>query len=530
MTYRKKTIKKPKFIISYSISFLIVFTALLIMGMVIYFSEASKYYARVEANARDNYSSLEDEINAFLEKDREEISRADIVSLKWSLITHYTMTGQYIEVRYGNEIVADAKCTIMLDYSASVGDGSGLSNNYTLEITDKKYMERFKDPKLLELRKNDGENNISLYQGIEGFRTRSYLGFVCNEFYADLENRSFIPVECTFILPAVNGQLNEIVVNITPSPDDIKGYTLISIDDSNDTAYAWMEGLGGPLNVEFDTGIPLGNDKEDGIYQTLFSIKRFEETYAKNICIGALILVLSTLLIALIPATIRYNINKRNYDIYEYRLQTTNAMAHDLKTPLAAIAGYAESLSYHIGSDKQEYYANKIGEKVSQMTGMINNILEFSKSEALSGTGNKESVDIGKVIDEIISDNEHEIFKRSLKINFDQKSISVNTDRELFKQALANLIGNAVFHSKEGSKIDINCDTDAVVIVNTVAEKIDDIESIRQPFVKGIESRGNNGSGLGLAIADNNLAMMRYKLDLKLEDDRFYAIVRIVSR
>lgn len=202
-------------------------------------------------------------------------------------------------------------------------------------------------------------------------------------------------------------------------------------------------------------------------------------------------------------------------------------MAHDLKTPLAAIAGYAESLSYHMGSDKQEYYAGKIEEKVTQMTGMINNILEFSKSEALSGKISKEDVDIGSVISEILAENEHAIAERSIKINYEQKNVTVNTDRELFKQALANLIGNAVRHSKEGTQIDISCAKDSVVIVNTVAEKIDDIKSIREPFVKGSDSRGNNGNGLGLAIADNNLAMLRYKLELKIEDDLFYATVKM---
>ena len=202
-------------------------------------------------------------------------------------------------------------------------------------------------------------------------------------------------------------------------------------------------------------------------------------------------------------------------------------MAHDLKTPLAAIAGYAESLSYHIGKDKQEYYADKIEDKVSQMTLMINNILEFSKSEALTGKVTTADVDIGAVITEIIADNEITINARNLKIEYDQKEVIVKTDKEIFKQALSNLIGNAVLHSKEGTTVKINCDKHSIEIINTVNEKIDDIKSIREPFVKGNDSRGNNGSGLGLAIAENNLAMLKYKLELKTEDDKFYAVIKM---
>ena len=82
-------------------------------------------------------------------------------------------------------------------------------------------------------------------------------------------------------------------------------------------------------------------------------------------------------------------------------------------------------------------------------------------------------------------------------------------------------------HSKEGTTVKINCNKNSIEIINTVNEKIDDIMSIREPFVKGNDSRGNNGSGLGLAIAENNLAMLKYKLELKTESDKFYAIVKM---
>ena len=525
MTARKKTIKKPKFIITYSISFLIVLAVFTCVGAIVYHGQSSEYYARVETNARENLYYLENEIKNFNDTDKEKITRSDIVSLKRELVKHYSMTGQYIEVHYDDEIIVDAKNTIILDYS--VGDATGFYKFYYLEIADKKYMDRFNDPELLKLRENDGDNT-SLYQGLEGLRTQPYLGFVCNEFYADFENCKFVPVKCTFISPVANGQPKEIVVNITPSPKDIQGYTLINnIDDSDDTAYACMEGLEGQPEEGYDTGRPLHLDDDKDFLETPLTIKSFEAAYSKPICIAIIVFVISVFLVALIPASIRYNIDKRNYEIFQYRLKTTNAMAHDLKTPLAAIAGYAESLSYHIGKDKQEYYADKIEDKVSQMTLMINNILEFSKSEALTGKVTTADVDLGAVITEIIADNEITINARNLKIEYDRKEVIVKTDKEIFKQALSNLIGNAVVHSKEGTTVKINCNKNSIEIINTVTEKIDDIKSIREPFVKGNDSRGNNGSGLGLAIAENNLAMLKYKLELKTEDDKFYAVIKM---
>ena len=442
-------------------------------------------------------------------------SESDIVWLKWLLVNHYSETGQYIEVYKDKELVADAGSTITLSYNQFSGDptSSYTYTFYKLEIADKKYMKYFTTPEAEMYLHciNRGSGYEELY---EGYRTQPYLEFVCNEFYADLENSKFVPVDVIICFERFDDPVTGLEVRITPDPEDIKGFTLIKIEDNSidsigDSAAGSMDGLQGQLNEPLTEWGYWGDEKTNYFNVSGVSIKDFEEVYGYDIINGIVIFILASMVFSLVPAAIRYNINKRNYEIFEYRLKTTNAMAHDLKTPLAAIAGYAESLSYHIGSDKQEYYAGKIGDKVTQMTGMINSILEFSKSETLSGKVSKENVDIDSVISEILADNEHAISERSLKINYDRKNVSVNTDRELFKQALANLIGNAVLHSEEGTEIDISCDKDKIVIVNTVKEKIDDIKSIKEPFVKGGESRGYNGNGLGLAIADNNLAMLR---------------------
>ena len=205
----------------------------------------------------------------------------------------------------------------------------------------------------------------------------------------------------------------------------------------------------------------------------------------------------------------------------------TDAMAHDLKSPMAAISAFAENLSDNVATDKREYYAGKIEEKVAQMNKMVNNILEFSKSENLPAEIKKEDVDVGVVIGKTIADNDHVIAERSLKINCEKKNITIQTDIKLFSQAVSNLINNAVLYSKEDTAIDISFDENSLVISNIPKEKIDDAEGLKQPFVKGSAERGTQGSGLGLAIAENNLAMLGYKLDIRSDEGRFVAAVKL---
>ena len=161
------------------------------------------------------------------------------------------------------------------------------------------------------------------------------------------------------------------------------------------------------------------------------------------------------------------------------------------------------------------------------MNRMVNDILEFSKSENSNSVITKENVDIADVIEKIISDNEHIISERSLKINFTKKSVSVRTDLNLFRMAIANLINNAVLYSKEGTEISITCDEKNLVIINIAEEVSDNAKDLKDPFVKGSKARSTGGTGLGLAIANNNLAMLGFKLDVKYEDDRFVATVKL---
>lgn len=58
-------------------------------------------------------------------------------------------------------------------------------------------------------------------------------------------------------------------------------------------------------------------------------------------------------------------------------------------------------------------------------------------------------------------------------------------------------------------------------------EPADKVSDLKNPFVKGSSSRGSGGTGLGLAIANNNLAMLGFKLDIQKDNDKFIATVKL---
>ena len=232
------------------------------------------------------------------------------------------------------------------------------------------------------------------------------------------------------------------------------------------------------------------------------------------------------LIVAIVVAVIRYNNKKTIWEIFDYRTKTTAAMAHDLKTPLAAMAAYAENLEYDVNSEKRTYYSSKIRENIDYMSKTVEGILDFSKSETETVNTDVTEIDVHEMIQTEVKAAE-ELFER-LNITVEIKGEGkVKSNRDLIEQAARNLIGNVAKYARPGTDVDIVIDRSGFTITNLTDQKIKDASKLKEPFVKGEESRGSeNGSGLGLSIADNSLAAAGHKLDIKVEGDKFIASVR----
>ena len=527
----RKSIKKPRFIISYLGSFVIVAIILACMGLIAFYGAQNTYNSLAEIRMPKTEADVHTAIVDFLLNKRK-ITAQDRTDIKFILLEHFSETSQRFKVYFDNEEIADSTQTALMYYYTD-------EEHYNLEIADKKYLEYFKTPEFQKYWKTDSERIDGIGSENEKeilprFYESKSLDLVVREAYINLEEAKFIPVVCEIYEHDNNldGRPTGPVVSIPVESGSVipEGYTLYKSNAYYPSFSATIEGFDGQDNdseygeIDYRSN---GGYKFFGYKKTLLKWIPFATVYSSQIRSAVCLMIVSAIILSLIPASIIYNIQKRKYEIFEYRRKMTDAMAHDLKSPMAAISAFAENLSDNVATDKREYYAGKIEEKVSQMNKMVNNILEFSKSENLPAEIKKEDVDVGVVIGKTIADNDHVIAERSLKINCEKKNITIQTDIKLFSQAVSNLINNAVLYSKEGTAIDISFDEKTLVISNIPAEKVDNAGELKQPFVKGSDERSTQGSGLGLAIAENNLAMLGYKLDVRIDEGSFVAAVRL---
>lgn len=257
-----------------------------------------------------------------------------------------------------------------------------------------------------------------------------------------------------------------------------------------------------------------------GYSEIPYSRSAFELAPVTSTCILILSFILAVI-VTLIVSFIKFQKDKTIWKIFEYRTKTTEAMAHDLKTPMAAIAAYAESMESVAGdADKTNEYSRKISEKINAMDHMVEDILALSRSESGSIDITAEEVNVMELVTESLKQFP------DLKTNISGGQVKIKTDRKLFKQAVDNLLSNCDRYGVKESAVGITIDDGGLLISNKTPEKYTDVDSLKKPFVKGSDSRSDKGTGLGLSIADNNLNILGYRLDLESEDGLFKARVK----
>lgn len=248
------------------------------------------------------------------------------------------------------------------------------------------------------------------------------------------------------------------------------------------------------------------------------------KSYGIWVIVAYSLILLLTIIISYAIAYRSYMIRLNHYQLDEYRRQTTNAMAHDLKTPLMAISGYADNLRANVHSEKKDYYADVILEHVQYMNQMIGNILELAKVENVRWVPDKEDIDLKSITEDILK--QYEILTADKKIMFDlEGEATIQADKALMTQALRNLISNAIKYTANGTVIHIQMNKESFEIRNTMEDKLEVlVDELWKPFVKGDNSRSEQkGTGIGLTIVKNITDVHGFELVLQCKEQEFIA-------
>lgn len=214
---------------------------------------------------------------------------------------------------------------------------------------------------------------------------------------------------------------------------------------------------------------------------------------------------------ALILSAQTYKTYRHREELEMQRNYTTNALAHDLKTPLSIISGYAQNLIENIHSNKRERYAENIVVNINRMDVIIREMLELSRLEYQQFMPEYQDVALGKVCSDIINCYAEVSNEKNLSVSLEGDAL-VKADNSLIVRVIDNLFINALDNTPGGGKIKIKIFDDTLEIYNSGSHIPDEkLKEIWQPYKKADESRSNTkGTGLGLSIVSSILEMHKF--------------------
>lgn len=245
----------------------------------------------------------------------------------------------------------------------------------------------------------------------------------------------------------------------------------------------------------------------------------------RRILIGVSVIFLFFFLISLVLCFMIWKMVKSQIIQEKKRADLTNALAHDIKTPLFVISGCAYSMKDGIDGDERGDYLDKIINQTDNINEMVHKMLNLSKLDSYMMKLNKTDFDLFALVEEVCENYVHLPDGKQLSLSHSGDN-TVNADRELIKTAVQNLTDNAVKYSTPQGVIKVEVTGKRLVISNP-SEPLSkaEIKQLWEPYARKDKSRSKSGNGLGLAIVKSilDLHKAKYGMYMKASVLTFYA-------
>ncbi|HUG89653.1 MAG TPA: ATP-binding protein [Planctomycetaceae bacterium] len=195
----------------------------------------------------------------------------------------------------------------------------------------------------------------------------------------------------------------------------------------------------------------------------------------------------------------------------EMRSQFVFTATHELRTPLANIRAYAETLSLEEGIDveKQKEFCNIINAEATRLGRFVDELLNISQMEAGALTLARHETDVERLLSEVIEHVQPQMRQKGMDFEplLPPKLPKLQIDKDKVAAALVNLLGNAVKYTPDGGRVRLQVEASLEHVSFHVEDSgygiaPDELPHVFDQFFRSGDARvrQTTGSGLGLAF------------------------------
>ena len=199
-------------------------------------------------------------------------------------------------------------------------------------------------------------------------------------------------------------------------------------------------------------------------------------------------------------------------------------VSHDLRTPLASLQGYLETLALkdsQLSDDEKKHYINIAYQHSERLRKLISELFELSTLENQGARLHFEPFSMSELIQDVSQKFQLEAQGKNLQLSthIPAQPAFVSADIGLIQRVLENLIENAIKYTPPGGQIGISLMHGQHTVATSISDTghgipESDLPHIFERFYRVDKHRDEDGTGLGLAIAKRIMQLHNSSIDV----------------
>jgi signal transduction histidine kinase len=200
----------------------------------------------------------------------------------------------------------------------------------------------------------------------------------------------------------------------------------------------------------------------------------------------------------------------KEVEVEKMKADFHSMIAHDLRSPMSVIQGYVSLMATgKTGpiNETQSDFLDSVNRKITEMTSLLNDFLDMNKMDAGFVNLKCSSVNLGHVIDDVVTDLAPMASTKNLKVStiFPENEVFIHSDSLRLIQILRNLLSNAIKYNKENGWIKVSVEPEGPFANISISDgglgmSGDELKVLFDPYSRGATQRQIKGVGLGIVI------------------------------